>query len=404
MRKIILLLFFTFSFITLYQNLFAQPNKVEIKSDGNKCVLYVNGKPFFIKGAGYRGFTPKEVTEKYFQLAKEMGANSIRQWGAAPNENEILDLAHDYGLMVNLGIWLTWNISYKDTTENQKEEILEYIKKYKDHPAILMWNLGNENIVKIKSEDERIAYAKYIEDLCKKIRRIDPNHPICVTDLVAEGIPYLKYMPSVDIYGFNAYKAIEIAEEYAKIYGLDRPYIYSEFGPDGSWEVKLDENGIPAEPDNFKKAEQYAKRWERYIKNVKNCLGGYAFLLDGKYEETKTWWGITHEGLRTPSFWALKKVFTDTENSYKLPRITNINISKTIAIQPSSKITVTIFAEGEDISYQFDAPKFSGACWTQDNNIFIYQVPSSPGVYVIYGIIKDNKGNIDTLSRSIKVD
>ena len=85
----------------------------------------------------------------------ELGGNSIRTWGIdqivtkTSDGKEFLDKAHSLGLTVSLGIWIAQprhGFDYKNAEKvaKQREKVREIVRKFKDHPALLTWSLGNE--------------------------------------------------------------------------------------------------------------------------------------------------------------------------------------------------------------------------------------------------------------------
>src|SRR5688572_30106716 len=118
----------------------AQAIKTEVvRGTDGKWQLLRDGHPYLIKGAG--GSASRE-------LLKEIGGNSFRTWGA-DNLDAQLDEAHRLGLSVCVGIWLGQErsgFSYSDPAQvkRQFDMAQRTIEKYKDHPAVLMWGLGNE--------------------------------------------------------------------------------------------------------------------------------------------------------------------------------------------------------------------------------------------------------------------
>src|SRR5689334_15457135 len=117
------------------------PVRVQVvKADAGGWQLLRDGKPYFIKGGGGGG--SKEC------LAR-LGGNSFRTWGVGDDTQRQLDLAQKLGLTVTLGIWLghtTDGFNYNDPKQvaEQYERAREAIRRYKDHPAVLMWGIGNE--------------------------------------------------------------------------------------------------------------------------------------------------------------------------------------------------------------------------------------------------------------------
>ena len=271
-------------------NVFAahsQVNKIEVKTNplGN-FELYRNGEPYYIKGAG---------AKDHFDLLVESGANSIRIWST--NKKELLDSAHQHGLTVTLGLHVRPERSGMDyNNEYAVKGQIEYLKnevlKYKDHPALLVWGIGNE--VDLRYSNFKVWET--IEILAKFIKEVDPNHP---TMTVIAGVDpskafYIKkYCPSVDILGLNVYGSIENAGANLRKFNWDKPYIVSEWGVNGPFEAKKTSWKAKIEPPNGIKAEQRMRRYKELIeKDVERCLGSYCFLWGQKQESTATWHGM----------------------------------------------------------------------------------------------------------------
>src|SRR5690349_1034071 len=116
-----------------------QAKKVFILHHNNQFTLYRNGKPFFIKGAGGNG-----------SLAKlhETGGNTLRTWDTT-NIRSLLDEAAANDIAVIIGLDLPVSSSkafYRDNVQvsAQLNAYRAIVKKYRSHPALLMWCLGNE--------------------------------------------------------------------------------------------------------------------------------------------------------------------------------------------------------------------------------------------------------------------
>ena len=100
--------------------------------------LIRNGENYFVKGAG--GY-------QYLNQLKDIGGNSIRTWGV-DNAKQILDDAHKLGITVCLGLWVgheRHGFNYDDeyAVQGQLESFKKTINEFKDHPALLMWAVGN---------------------------------------------------------------------------------------------------------------------------------------------------------------------------------------------------------------------------------------------------------------------
>ena len=98
-----------------------------------------NGQPYYVKGVG---------GDVNLDKAVKIGANSIRTWGI-DNAQTVLDEAEKRGLTVMLGMWLQperQGFDYDDKEKVEKQLVFykSIIDKYKNHPALLMWGIGNE--------------------------------------------------------------------------------------------------------------------------------------------------------------------------------------------------------------------------------------------------------------------
>ncbi|MGC4030787.1 MAG: glycoside hydrolase family 2 TIM barrel-domain containing protein [Tepidisphaeraceae bacterium] len=119
----------------------AQATITRLTGSPGQWQLERDGKPYFIHGAGGGGS---------MELLKNLGGNSVRTWGA-DDLGPQLDAAQKLGLSVCVGIWLGHedrinHFNYDDPAQvaRQLETAKAAILKYKDHPAVLMWGIGNE--------------------------------------------------------------------------------------------------------------------------------------------------------------------------------------------------------------------------------------------------------------------
>ncbi len=141
--------------INVYLPIFCEavPSKVEVQ--GRQ--LLVEGEPFAIRGVDFgstpvgEGWYPRydwstdpDLYNIDFPLIKAMGGNAIRIYDP-PNAEEALDAAYNNGIYVIM----TLKGDKKDFSDTGvrnsfKTQFLAMVNKWKDHPAVLMWCLGNE--------------------------------------------------------------------------------------------------------------------------------------------------------------------------------------------------------------------------------------------------------------------
>ena len=279
-----LLLFFLLSFGCVW----SQASKVEVitREDGSFQLLR-NGEPYYIKGAG--------GTVKLEEL-KNYGGNSIRTWGIAADTDKVLDEAHKLGLTVCFGIWMGqerqgFDYSNEAAVQGQLEEFRRIVRKYKDHPAILVWGVGNE----MDLDYSNFEVWKHLEAICKMVKEEDPNHPTMAVTAgldVAEVKLINRYTPSLDILGVNTYGNIAYLPGAVQAYGWKKPYVVAEWGPYGYWEVQKTSWGASIEETSTQKADTYKKSMDAILSDAKYCLGSYVFLWGNKQEHTATWFNL----------------------------------------------------------------------------------------------------------------
>ena len=125
------------------------------------------GEPYYIKGAG---------AKEHFGLLEESGANSIRLWSTS--KAALLDSALAHGMTVCLGLNIRperTGMNYNDeyAVRGQIEQLKQEVLKFKDHPAVLLWGIGNE--VDLKYSNFKVWAT--VEELARFIKEVDPNHP-----------------------------------------------------------------------------------------------------------------------------------------------------------------------------------------------------------------------------------
>ncbi len=219
----------------------AEPSVVKIeKTDGGFQLMH-NGRPYFINGAG--GGSRMEDLVK-------AGGNSIRTWSSS---QRTLDRADEHGLSVCMGLRLALprhgaDYANEQMLAEQRQRIADEVTALKDHPALLMWAIGNEPEHEI-SREAALPVWDEIERIAQLIKSIDANHPV-ITVLAGAG-PKLEDIrrrcPSLDAVGINSYGSLAKVPGQVERFGWDKPYLITEFGPRGWWEVDRTPWGLPIE-------------------------------------------------------------------------------------------------------------------------------------------------------------
>ncbi len=256
--------------------------EVEVKGQH----ILVDGKPLVPNGAG--GETRLE------DLAR-LGATVVRTYGQEPGK--ILDEAQKAGLKVIVGLWLAhprqgFDYNDKAAAQAQLESFRPMVERYKDHPALLMWGIGNEIEVDLPRDPDHPLWPA-LEEASLFVKNIDPNHPtMAVTaDTGADKIALVKrHAPSIDVLGVNAYgDSLLTIDERARKQGWEGPIIFTEMGANGHWAVPQTAWGAPLEPSSTEKAQ---KMRAYFTQAQEKGIGAVPILWGQKQEVTPTWYSL----------------------------------------------------------------------------------------------------------------
>jgi len=339
------------------------PTRSEIKKEGDKFQLYVGGEPFFIKGAGLEFGDIPALTRN--------GGNSFRTWRTNNGQRsgkEVLDEAYENGLYVTMGLDVErerhgFDYNNKAAVAVQYEKLKAEVMELKDHPALIIWAIGNE--LNLRATNPKVWDA--VNDLSKMIHEIDPNHLTTTTlaGINKELVDEIKlYAPDLDLLSIQMYADIVNLPKYITETGWEGPYIVTEWGATGHWEVETTEWGAPIENNSTVKAEFYLERYKTAIKPYENqCLGSYVFLWGQKQERTPTWYGIFMEnGNETESVDAMHYIWKNEWPNNRCPRLLEFQLAgetayDNVTLSPNKHYDAIVKIEdtdGDKIRYIWD--------------------------------------------------
>jgi len=340
------------------------PAKVSLQKTDGKFELLVNNVPFYIKGAGLEfGDIPA--------LAKHNG-NSFRTWrtnNGRQSGNEVLDEAQKNGLMVLMGIEVArerHGFDYDDTiaVEEQLERIKKEVIELKDHPALLMWGIGNE--LNLRSTNPKVWDA--VNEISEMIHKVDTNH-LTTTSLAGiskEEVDFIKERsPDLDLLSFQIYGKLPELPKMVKESGWHGAYMVTEWGPTGHWEVPKTEWGVPIEENSTLKAAGYLERYKAGIEaDSLSCIGSYVFLWGQKQERTPTWYGVFLEnGFETESVDVMHYLWNDgTWPENRTPQIEEFTLDaktayESVVLEKGKEYTALVKIhdfDNDTISYKWE--------------------------------------------------
>ncbi|MCP9751457.1 glycoside hydrolase family 2 TIM barrel-domain containing protein [Ferruginibacter sp. HRS2-29] len=404
---------FSLSMICIFAH--AQAVKVEIQKTADGYSLLRNGKPYFIKGAG---------GTSYIERLAKYGGNSVRTWGSEKGK-EVLDKAAKLGLTVTMGLSVTaerHGFNYDDTAavRRQLEGLRKEVRKYRNHPALLMWGIGNE----LNLEYKNVKVWDAVNDISKMIHEEDPNHPVAT--MLAGVNPQV--MPEVidrctdlDLLAVQVYGGLAKVPEEIKQTNWKKAYIVTEWGPTGHWESVQTPWNASIEETSSEKAAVYKSRYEASIQKDKNCLGSYVFLWGQKQERTPTWYGLfTEAGEESEVIDVMQYLWNGEWPKLRAPHIDGITINGKQATDfiylkpgknfpvsaPSSdpnKLPLTLrwelLPESTDLKNGGDwesRPKAIPGAVVKEGKKTILKTPQKTGAYRLFVYITNGKNKVAT--------
>lgn len=411
------------SMLTLFFLLNIDAQDIKIVQKGNAWQLLIDQKPFFIKGV---------VGDTYMDKVKSYGGNSVR----IGSDKEELDKAAglDLKALVNLPANAErYGMNYDDTAavRKQTEKIVDIVRKTKDHPAVLMWAIGNEldYIPGTKPFNPKVWDA--VNQAAKAIKKIDPFHPIMTVigiSMMEKVTDIYRRCPDLDLLGINSYGDIYTLNDTLKKRGWKKPYLIAEWGPDGYWEVKKTKWGAPYEQTGREKLNAYEQKYHQAIETG-NCLGSYVFYWYHKQETTHTWFSMFDEkGQETPLPKLMKLLWTGERDKNLAPVVDSLNIDSWVRYQDirvklgsSHKASVTASDPDKDqIIYKWEIrPEAIYASYAgqgekepqpipdligEQNQSVTFKAPATKGAYRLYVYAFDGNKQFSTANLPFYVE
>ncbi|WP_189360116.1 glycoside hydrolase family 2 TIM barrel-domain containing protein [Algibacter mikhailovii] len=261
--------------------------------------IMVNNTPFTIKGICYHPVA-KGAEQRSFEnlnqdldLMLEAGINTIRVY--APIDNlEVLDAIEEAGIKLIVGFGYNQGGHFDILSGT----FIDYVNTYKNHPVILMWELGNEyNYHPEWFDGDLKNWYQAMNDAAKLVHENDPNHPVTTAHGELPDELALKSSPNIDVWGMNVYRwddPTDIFEAWKE--RSDKPMYLSEAGGDSY--MTIAKAGYEAGINEKAQADANANILESVFNNQEICSGVTMFSF------TDGWWKAGNLDTQDPGGWA----------------------------------------------------------------------------------------------------
>ena len=261
--------------------------------------ILVNENPYLIKGICYHP-VPKGSKDLSFNsldqdlaLMVEAGINTIRVYAPIDNK-DVLDKIHDAGLKVIIG----FGYNQGGRFDILSGTFVDYINTFKNHPAILMWELGNEyNYHPEWFEGDIKNWYKALKEATHLAHENDTNHPVTTAHGDLPDALALSICTNIDVWGMNSYRwdnPEAIFSEWEAV--SHKPMYLSEAGGDSYMTISRD--GYEAGSNEKAQANANKNILNAIFKNQDICSGVTMFSF------TDGWWKAGNPEKQDPGGWA----------------------------------------------------------------------------------------------------
>ncbi len=291
--------------------------------------IFINKTPYYIKGICYHPVEIGETTRNFKQLDKDLtlmreaGINTIRVYQPIDNK-EVLDKIHNAGIKLIIGIGYNQDGNFDILTGTY----LDYIEKYKNHPAILIWELGNEyNYHPEWFGGDIQNWYNAINSASKAIKQIDSNHLVSTAHGEMPSRELIAALTDLDIWGLNIYRWDQpqtVFQEWKSL--TDKPVYLSESGADSY--MKISKAGFEEGVNQNAQAKANATIIDSVFK--------YSHLNAGMviFSFTDGWWkagnpnkqdvggwapnssGVPYDGAPNEEYWGIVDIYRNKKQTF----------------------------------------------------------------------------------------
>lgn len=388
---------------------------VELVQENGKYRLLRNGQPYKINGAG--------IETQDLAVFAAHGGNSLRTW-RTDDAQRVLDEAAMHGIAVVMCIEIgreRKGFDYDDeaAVAAQLEFARQEVLKYKDHPALLAWMIGNEP--NLFFENPKVFDA--VNEISAMIHAVDGKHPTttALAGFSAELAGHIEQRsPDLDFVSIQMYGDIVNLPQLIEEIDYERPFMVTEWGAIGHWEVDKTTWDAPIEQNSSDKASNYLLSHETAIaSSPAQIFGSYVFYWGQKQERTPTWYGMfLADGSETETIDVMHYIWNGEWPDNRSPGIESMTLNamtsdQSVTVAAGEQYPAQLNAadpDGDTLEYRWEIMRESEA--TQEGgdkekipevlaglindskrNQVVVTAPAEAGAYRLFAYVYDGQGH-----------
>jgi len=338
-KKFIIISTLTIVLVSSLLSFCTPSNNTEVKISGRQ--IMVNNDPYVIKGVCYHP-VPKGSDKRDFgnlpqdlALMVEAGINTIRVYEPI-DEKIVLDKIHAAGIKVIVGFGYNQGGKFDILSGT----FIDYINKYKNHEAILLWELGNEyNYHPEWFEGDLKNWYTALNNAADLIHKNDMNHPVTTAHGELPNDVALSSCPNIDVWGMNVYRWDNPEEIFSQWKAISsKPMYLSEAGGDSY--MTIDRDDYKKGVNEKVQADANAKILESVFSNLEVSSGVTLFSF------TDGWWkagnndtqdvggwapnssGVPYDGTPNEEYWGIVDIDRNKKETFDIVKSMYNQLSK----------------------------------------------------------------------------
>ncbi len=325
-RLYLVLIFLTVLFMAgCKDSVQSQSNKVWVE----QAKLQTHQGSYFIKGVCYHPVDKGQTKRSFERLTQDLdlmrkaGINTIRVYEPIDSE-EVLDEIYKAGIRVIV----SFGYNQQGRYDLRSGSYLDYVRKYKEHPAILLWELGNEyNYHPEWFGGSLDLWYTTAAQAITEIHKIDSEHPVASAHGEVPTKEVIQQLNELDLWGLNVYRWDEshkAIEDFNRL--SDKAVYFSELGADSYMtSAKL---GYEQGKNQKAQADALAKMLSQILTPQTRSVGVAIFSF------TDGWWkagnpesqdvggwapgssGVPYDATANEEYWGIVDIDRNTKEVY----------------------------------------------------------------------------------------